>query len=123
MPARNSQTKPDRGFDAVAESRRWKEAVAAKTAGMSMSERMAWFRRHSSVSVISNKTQPHTEELVLREESAEYGTRKDLNLPPPHANTHRSPASKMPNRTTRNTHRHFPSRIGDFILSLWIRGV
>ena len=33
--------KAKRGFDAVAESRRWKEAVSAETAGMSIGERMA----------------------------------------------------------------------------------
>ena len=39
------------GFDAVAESRKWKEAVARETAGMSIAERMA-HRRHSSVEAI-----------------------------------------------------------------------
>ena len=36
------------GFDAVAESRKWKEAVARETAGMSAEERVAYFNRHSS---------------------------------------------------------------------------
>ena len=66
MPTKNSQA--PRGFDAVAESRRWKETVAAETAGMSASERMAWFRRQSSVPAIRNRAQPSAGELVLREE-------------------------------------------------------
>ena len=76
MPAKNSQTEPERGFDAVAESRRWKEAVAAETAGMSMSERMAWFRRQSSVPAIREQAQAATGDLVLREEPPEYGADK-----------------------------------------------
>jgi len=43
------------GFDAVAESRKWKEAVARETAGMSIEERMAYFRRHSSVKAIRQR--------------------------------------------------------------------
>ena len=58
------------GFDAVAESRMWKEAVARETAGMSIAERMACFRRHSSVAAIRSRaslTEP-TESCVVREE-------------------------------------------------------
>jgi hypothetical protein len=66
MPTKKSQT--PRGFDAVAESRRWKEAVAAETAGMSTGERMAWFRRQSSVPAIRGRAQFAASELVLREE-------------------------------------------------------
>ena len=57
-------------FDAVIESRRWKEAVARETAGMSMAERMAYFRRHSSVAAIRNRASSieSTESCVLREE-------------------------------------------------------
>lgn len=72
MPTKNSRIESRRGFDAVAESRRWKEAVAAETAGMSVSERMAWFRRQSSVPAIRNQAQPVAEELMLREELPEY---------------------------------------------------
>ena len=64
MPAPTSPTQSDRGFDAVAESRRWKEAVAVATAGMSMSERMAWFRRQSSVAAIRAQAQPAGEAMV-----------------------------------------------------------
>jgi hypothetical protein len=62
-----------RSFDAVAESRRWKEAVAARTSGMSMNERMAWFRQQSSVPAIRGRTQPATGDLILREEPPAYG--------------------------------------------------
>jgi hypothetical protein len=54
------QTKPNKTslpvFDAVAESRKWKESVAAMTAGMSLAERMAWFRGQSSVAAIRDRT-------------------------------------------------------------------
>lgn len=70
MPTKTSQTEPERGFDAVAESRRWKEAVAAETAGLSIAERMAWFRRQSSVPAIRN--QALEGDLVLREEPPAY---------------------------------------------------
>jgi len=49
-------------------SRRWKEAVAAETASMSTSERMAWFRRQSSVPAIRNQALPSAGELVLGED-------------------------------------------------------
>jgi hypothetical protein len=76
MPEKNRQTENERGFDAVAESRRWKEAVAAETAGLSMSERMAWFRRQSSVPAIREQALSATGDLALREEPPEYGPRK-----------------------------------------------
>ena len=72
MAVKTNKTDPNRGFDAVAESRRWKEAVAAKTEGMSMEERMAWFRSQSSVESIRSRADV-TESLVLREESPEHG--------------------------------------------------
>lgn len=74
MPTKTSQTEPERGFDAVAESRRWKEAVAAETAGLSIAERIAWFRRQSSVPAIRN--QAPEGDLVLREEPPEYGKQR-----------------------------------------------
>lgn len=54
MPTKNSNTEAA-AFDAVAESRKWKEAVADATAGMSMAERMAWFRSQSSVPAIRSR--------------------------------------------------------------------
>lgn len=76
MPTKHSPTEPERGFDAVAESRRWKEAVAAKTAGMSIPERIAWFRRQSSVSAIRERGQSAEREPLVREDPGEYGTQK-----------------------------------------------
>ena len=70
----NSPSKSGRGFDAVAESRRWKEAVSAETAGMSIRERMAWFRRQSSVSAIREQAEPAATETMLREEPPPYGS-------------------------------------------------
>ena len=55
MQTKSSKIENGHGFDAVAESRRWKEAVAEVTKGMSMGERMTWFRRQSSVSAIRHK--------------------------------------------------------------------
>jgi|APTNR8051073442_1049403.scaffolds.fasta_scaffold32029_2 hypothetical protein len=76
MPTKHSTSEPDRGFDAVAESRRWKEAVAAETAGMSIPERMAWFRSQSSVAAIREQSVRTAEEAIVREESSEYGTKQ-----------------------------------------------
>jgi len=61
---------PIPGFDAVAESRKWKEAVARKTAGMSIAERIAYFRRHSSVEAIRQHASAleSAESCVVREE-------------------------------------------------------
>ncbi len=58
------------GFDAVAESRKWKEAVARETDGMSIGERMAYFRRHSSVAAIRSRalSEESTESCMVREE-------------------------------------------------------
>jgi len=61
-------TKSGPGFDAVAENRRWKEAVAAETASLSGAERMAWFRRQSSIASIRDQAQSAAGGMVLREE-------------------------------------------------------
>jgi len=61
------------GFDSVTESRRWKEAVAAEIAGMSVAERMAWFRRQSSVPSFRHRALSEAETLVLRENPPAYG--------------------------------------------------
>ncbi len=76
MPTQPNQSKSERGFDAVAESRRWKEAVAAQTAGLSSVERMAWFRRQSSVPAIREQVQAAPGELMLREDPSDDGTPK-----------------------------------------------
>ena len=76
MPQRNRQIEPDAGFDAVAESRRWKEAVAAEVAGMSVKQRVAWFRRQSSVAAVRDLTVSATKNLILREEPPGDGGEK-----------------------------------------------
>ncbi|MDZ4286659.1 MAG: hypothetical protein U0984_01800 [Prosthecobacter sp.] len=58
-------------FDAVAESRKWKEAVARETEGMTAAERTAYFRSHSSVAAIresAKQKNPPEKSFVLREE-------------------------------------------------------
>ena len=70
MQTRTDQTDAARGFDAVSESRRWKETVAAMTVGMTASERMAWFRRQSSVASIRANAEAADPSLLVREEPA-----------------------------------------------------
>ncbi len=67
MPTKNSQTESV-PFDAVAASRQWKQTVAETTAGMTMAERMAWFRSQSSVPAIRVKINDSVEskELLVR---------------------------------------------------------
>ncbi len=67
MPMKNNPSESQRGFDAVAESRRWKQAVAAATADMS--KRMAWFRQ-SSVPAIREQAQSTPGAPVLRDWSS-----------------------------------------------------
>ena len=71
MPVEQLQIESEKGFDAVAESRRWKHAVAAETIGMGVSERMAWFRAKSSVDAIRERSYDTT--TLLREEPPAYG--------------------------------------------------
>jgi hypothetical protein len=61
------------GFDAVAESLKWKEAVANETARMTIAERMAYFRRHSSVEAIRQRASAleSADSCVVREEPPE----------------------------------------------------
>jgi hypothetical protein len=68
MPSQTCQTED--GFHAVAASRQWKETVARETAGMTMAERMAYFRRHSSVEAIRRRASmaESAESCVVREE-------------------------------------------------------
>jgi hypothetical protein len=74
MPTKHSPTEADRGFDAVAESRRWKESVAEKTAGMTIPERIAWFRRQSSVTEIRDRAGEAAKGMTVREDPADYDT-------------------------------------------------
>ncbi len=68
MPGKTTSDS-QRGFDAVAESRKWKEAVARETEGMTAAERMTYFRRHSSVPAIAARARNSEEpSSVVREE-------------------------------------------------------
>ena len=61
-----SAPKPAKAFDAVAESRKWKEAVARETAGMTTAERIAYFNRHSPASGTAGEEDDAT--CIVREE-------------------------------------------------------
>ena len=72
MPTKTTSDS-QRGFDAVAESRKWKEAVARETEGMTAAERMAYFRRHSSVPAIAARARnPEEPSCVVREEPPKH---------------------------------------------------
>jgi len=49
----------------VAESRKWKQAVADTTAGMSIAERMAWFRSLSSFPAIRSHAKAPRRSKIL----------------------------------------------------------
>lgn len=82
MPKSNQQTNPEHGFDAVAESRRWKKAVAAKIATLTTGERVAWFREQSSVASIRQSADASSGGLVMREEPDKGRRRKRLRVLP-----------------------------------------
>ena len=64
-----TKSESTRGFDAVAESRKWKEAVARETAGMTAAERIAYFNGHSSRScAVRNASKEDEATCVVREE-------------------------------------------------------
>jgi hypothetical protein len=71
MPIQTRQTELEDGFHAVPESRKWKEAVARETAGMTIRERMAYFRRHSSVETIRQRASmtDSAESCAVREDT------------------------------------------------------
>lgn len=61
--------KPPKAFDAVAESRKWKEAVARETAGMTAAERIAYFNKHASPSAVaSGASKEEDATCVVRED-------------------------------------------------------
>jgi hypothetical protein len=76
MPIRQRQNEGLRGFNAVEASRQWKITVAEQTEGMSIPERMAWFRRQSSVAAIRESGSKAAAEGLLREEPPAYGKKK-----------------------------------------------
>ena len=60
------KTTKTKTFDAVRESRRWKEAVARKTEGMSHAELLEFFNSARTASVPQHGAAEET--LILREE-------------------------------------------------------
>jgi len=62
------KTKP-KIFDAVAESRRWKEAVAHETEQMTRAEVLAYFSRER---VLASLRQSHPESAVVREDPSAH---------------------------------------------------
>ena len=60
------KTTKKKNFDAVLESRRWKESVARKTEGMSRAELLEFFNSARTASVRQQETPEGT--LVVREE-------------------------------------------------------
>ena len=60
------KTTKKKNFDAVLESRRWKESVARKTDGMSRAELLEFFNSARTASVRQQETPEGT--LILREE-------------------------------------------------------
>ena len=55
-------------FDAVLESRRWKEAIARQTAGMTRAEVLTFFDRQRSLDALEGAGKPEPESCVVREE-------------------------------------------------------
>ena len=60
------KTTKKKSFDAVLESRRWKESVARKTEGMSRAELLEFFNSTRTASARQHETAEET--LVVREE-------------------------------------------------------
>ena len=56
-------------FDAVAESRRWKEAVARQTQGMTRAEVLAFFDRERSLAALEGAHEAAEESCVVREDA------------------------------------------------------
>jgi hypothetical protein len=64
MKTENKQPDFIPGFDAVAESRRWKEAVAQETAGMTSAERVAYFNDFAEKYFAERRERERTQELA-----------------------------------------------------------
>ncbi len=65
------KTMKTKTFDAVAESRRWKEAVAQQTAGMTREQVLAFFNRDRVIAALGTIRQADEPPCVLREEPPE----------------------------------------------------
>ena len=64
------KTTKKKNFDAVIESRRWKESVARQTAGMSRAELLEFF--NSTPTAAPRPCDPEEETFVLREEPPKF---------------------------------------------------
>ena len=61
--------KTNEKFDAVTESRRWKESVARETEGMTRAEVLEFFERQRSLAALEGAGQILEESCVVREGS------------------------------------------------------
>ena len=57
-----------KGFDAVAESRRWKEAVARQTEGLEPDDVLAFFDKRALLTVLQNMRKSAPQSATVREE-------------------------------------------------------
>ena len=55
-------------FDAVAESRRWKEAVSRQTAGMTREQVLAFFNKDRAIAALDASRHTDEERCLVREE-------------------------------------------------------
>ncbi len=60
-------TRTKKTFDAVTESRRWKQAVARQTTGMTRAEVLVFFDKAQVLAALEQANEPS---LVLREDSS-----------------------------------------------------
>ena len=62
------KTMKTKTFDAVAESRRWKEAVSRQTAGMTREQVLAFFNKDQAIAALETMRDADEETCVVREE-------------------------------------------------------
>ena len=62
------KTMKTKTFDAVAESRRWKEAVSRQTAGMTREQVLAFFNKDRAIAALETMRDADEETCVVREE-------------------------------------------------------
>ncbi len=57
-----------KGFDAVAESRRWKEVVARQTEGLELVDVLAFFEKGALLAMLQDMRAPGPQAATVREE-------------------------------------------------------
>jgi hypothetical protein len=62
------KTTKTKTFDAVAESRRWKQAVARETEGMSCEQVLAYFNKERVIAALASLRQADAPQSIIREE-------------------------------------------------------